>query len=99
MGILIAGVIAIGAAVGLGAKDGYFKKGSDTTKKDTYAFERHALEENLARVKTTNREVYALDDVDPQLTEMRAQLMMKEDRLEQRISKLREKEDNLIAND
>lgn len=49
MGLVIAVVFA--AVIAAGAKDGVFKKGYDTTYRDTLTFEKHALEDKLSRTQ------------------------------------------------
>lgn len=98
MGIIVAIVVAAAAAIGSGAKDGLFKKGSDTTRRDTIAFERNALEDKLARTQVKERQVVELNGQDPKALAMQAKLNEKQSKLEGRIAELREREEKLESN-
>jgi hypothetical protein len=97
MGILIAIVVFVAGSVGSAAKDGLFKKGADSTRRDTYAFERHALETNLARVETKQRTVVELNGTDARSAQLTAQLNTKETRLQERITALKQAEEKMDA--
>ncbi len=51
MGFLIAVIFVTVASVGAAKHDGILKKGSDTTYRDTVAFEKRAAEESLERIR------------------------------------------------
>jgi hypothetical protein len=94
MGIIIAMIIAAGASFGVAHHDGLLKKGADSTRHDTYAFERHALESKLARVQVKQqRNVYALDDAKPADSARVARLQVERNKLEERITALKAEED------
>ena len=99
MGILVAVLIFVAGGVGAGAKAGVFKKGYDTTAKDTYAFEKNALEENLAMAETKERKVVELGMNTPESTQMTAELKSKTDLIKSRIGRIEDKENKMGWND
>lgn len=50
-GIVIAVVVVVGGAIGAAKHDGMFKKGYDTTYKDTVAFEKQAALNTLKEIE------------------------------------------------
>ena len=86
MGILIAAVLVVAGFVGAGVKEGAFKKGYDTTHKDTVAFEKSTLEQKLARIQSKERTVY---EVKGESTELKvARLNVKEEKIKEEIARL-----------
>jgi hypothetical protein len=85
MGI-IAAIVAIAAgAISLGARDGVLKKGADTTVKDTYAFERNALELALTGTEKKQRTVVQLNGDTPEAVEMSSKLNARASRLQEKL--------------
>lgn len=97
MGFLIALIVVAAGAVGSAHKDGLFKKGADTTRRDTYAFERRALETDLASVQTKQRTVVELNSSDPKSAQLTAQYSAKEERLKSKITALKQAEDQMAG--
>ncbi len=95
MGIIVAMIVAVAGAFGAAAKDGAFKKGADTTRLDTYAFERHALEMKLARVESKQRNIVELNGTDAKSVQMTAQLTTSEEKLKSKITALKAEEEKM----
>jgi hypothetical protein len=93
MGIIVAIVVFVAGGFGAAAKDGLLKKGADATRHDTYAFERHANESELARLESKHRNVVELNGTDARSAQMTAQLTTREEKLKEKITALKEAED------
>lgn len=89
MGIVIAVVVAVAGAIGASKKAGVFEKGYDTTRVDTIAFERNALEDKLASVQSKQRRVVELSGETAEAQAMQAKLDQRETKLEARIAELK----------
>lgn len=89
MGIVVAVILA--AVIGAGAKDGVFRKGYDRTTSETLAFERHALQEKLARTQEKRRTVIELSGADSELAMRRAKLDAQQEKIEAKIDKIDKK--------
>ena len=92
MGIIVAIVVAVAGAIGVGTKEGVFSKGADTTYRDTVAFEKRALEEKLASLKSEEREVVELTGKDDRAKVASMRLKSKAEKLDAKIQKLEELE-------
>ena len=95
MGIIVAMIVAVAGAFGAAHKDGMFQKGADTTRRDTYAFERNALEMKLARVESKQRNIVELNGTDAKSVQMTAQLSTTEEKLKSKITALKQQEDKM----
>lgn len=93
MGLILVALLVAAGSIGIGHKEGVFKKGYDTTAKDTYAFEKNALEMNLAKTESKRMTIIELGNNDSALAEKEAQLHFRENILKAKISKLKQKED------
>jgi hypothetical protein len=92
MELIIAACIAVAAAFGAASKDGLLKKGSDTTRQETYAFERQALEGKLARLESKQRVVYEIGEAPGSDAKQVARLNLKREKLRERITALKQAE-------
>lgn len=88
MGLLIAAIVVVAGVIGTGAKEGAFRKGYDTTYADTLTFEKHALEQKLARTQEKKRAVVELTGDSSDAAERRASLTAKEKRIQAKIARI-----------
>ena len=88
MGLILAIILTAGGAIGLGRHEGVFKKGADTTRRDTYAFEKQALESHLARNETHHRSVFLLEKGTTQQNEAHLAYDATQNRLKSKIARI-----------
>src|SRR5688572_10000100 len=89
MGLIIALIIVAAGATGSAVKNKVFDKGYDNTYRSTLAFERNALEENLAVAQAKQeRTVVELGKDDAAASVSMARTQDKVRRLEARIAKI-----------
>jgi hypothetical protein len=95
MEILMALMLISYGALGMGYKEGYFKKGSDITRQETIAFEKRALEMQLARHETTHRRVVLLEGGNPGQFKKTASFNSNENKLRAKIAALEQTEEKM----